>query len=481
MLTIRSLRPNCSRGYGHREKPYERPKIAAQTIAPSPHLAHALLCRSLMPHIRRAFVTAALVAASLPTRAYACSGPCTSPELWGLVPLDATPLVVTNFGLLRHQSDGWQLTCEEAIGGILLSVESNDDEAVVSTDVGLFIGESDLCGFSPGPTSARSSWFLDFVLAEDSTATHPHMLGLVSDPAASVVNVELANGGDFEVLHALGSETAYRHLDASPNFDTIVVAGYASQPRRWQLAWTADSGESWQEFTPDVGTSPAAAELMGMDPEDPDRTFFQLEATDETPAELWSFRRSTGVATRLLVLEAGHAITGVAFMGQELWLSSKSASAGGLQRVALSGEGDFEPVLDSVPPLACLGIVGGEPFVCVDDYSVDSPFLLGRVDTEARSFEPVLKLEDLGKLNDCGAACATTHAWLDSVYGDQSDASAGNGGETDTNGEEPPPRAPNDDGSCALEPSKAGASWQTAAAFVFLAFVRRWRRRGIVA
>jgi hypothetical protein len=433
-----------------------------------------------MPHIRRAFVTAALVAASLPTRTYACSGPCTSPELWGLVPLDATPLVITNFGLLRPKNDAWQLTCEEVIGGILLSFESNDEQAVVSTDVGLFVAQSDVCGFAPGPTSERSSWFLDFAISEESTVARPHMLGLVSDPTASVVNVELANGGDFEVLHALGSETAYRHLKASPNFETIVVAGYASQPRRWQLAWTADSGESWQEFTPDVGTSPAAALLMGMDPEDPDRTFFQLQATDETPAELWSFRRSTGVATQLLVLEAGYAVTGVAFVGDELWLTSKSANAGGLQRMALSSDAGFEPVLDSVPPLACLGIVGGEPYVCVDDYSVNSPFLLGKVNTETRGFEPLLKLEDFGKLEDCGAACATTHAWLDSVYGSKGDAGADSGDETDTSSEQPPTPAPKDDSGCALEPSKGRAAWQSAVTLVLLGLAARWRRRRIV-
>lgn len=446
-----------------------------------------------MPHLSRVFVTAAIVAASLPTRAHACSGPCTSPELWGLVPLDETPLVITNFGLLRPLEDGWQLTCEEVIGGILLAVESNDVEAVVSTDVGLFVADKDVCGFSPGPTSDRSSWFLDFAIAADSTPTNPHVLGLVSDATASVVNVELAQGNTFEVLHALGSQTAYRKVEASADFSSIVVAGYASQPRRWQLAWSTDSGNSWQEFTPEVVSSSASALLMGLDPSDDDRVFFQIQATDETPAELWSFERTTETATQLLVLEAGHAVTGLAFVGDEVWLSSKSSGGGGLYRAGLPDVAEFEAVIDDVPPLACLGLVGGEPYVCVEDYSIDSPFLLGKVNVETSGFEPLMRIGDLGKLKDCGAACARTHEWLDSVYGDGSSAGSdtnSNSSDVDGTGDtstpsEPPP-ASTEDGGCAVLPPRPSSSLRPADSTAMLVLgllglTARARRRRVVA
>lgn len=405
-----------------------------------------------MPQISRVVVAAALVATTLPTRAYACSGPCTSPELWGLVPLDDSPLVITNFGLLSQTGDGWQLTCEEVIGGLLLAVESNNTQAVVSTDVGLFSANRDRCGFTPGPTSERSNWFLDFVVADDSTVDSPHMLGLVSDSTASVINLEVSKGGVFEILHDLGSETAYRHVEATPDLRSIVVAGYASQPRRWRLAWSADSGESWQEFTPELDAPTASALLMGLDRDNPDRVFFQLQATDDTPAELWSFERTTQTATQLWVLDPGFAITGLEFVGDEVWLSSKSQSAGGLYRADLPDVATFEPVMDAVPPLACLGVVDDQPFVCVDDYSNDSPFLLGEVNAEGRTFEPLLRLADFGKLQDCGSACSETRAWLESAYGGGSDTGSDTSGEPDTTDVQEPMPPTQDDGGCVILP-----------------------------
>lgn len=424
--------------------------------------------------LRTAF-TAALVAITLPTRAYACGGPCTTPELWGVLPLGETPLVVANFGLLRPEGGGWQLTCEETIGDILLGVKSNAEQAVVSTESGLFVGGGNLCEFTPGPTSDRSDWFLDFAVAADSTAASPHLLALASDPVASVINLEVAQGGNFEVLHALGSETAYRRVAASPDFSTIVVAGYSSQPREWQLAWSADGGETWQEFTPELDVPSASVALLGLDPKQPDRLFFQIEGTDDIEAQLWTFDRETEQAERQLSLAAGAAITGLDFVGDEVWLASKSPSGGGLLRAKLTDLTSFTAVLDDVPPIACLGVVAGEPHVCIDDYSLDSPFLLGKVNTSEQRFEPLLVLDDLGHLATCGAACETTLAWLETIYGNTTRPDAGSD-TSEPQTTEAPPAAPKDDGGCSLaRRSSSSGMWFTLLGLTLLR--RRPRRR----
>lgn len=472
-----TVRRNPHRSYLHRRDSTIEPRISrgrALTLAPFWDTGYLVVA---MPHSHRALVTAALVAVLVPTRAYACGGPCTSPELWGVLPVDAKPLVVTNFGLLRPIDGGWQLVCEEAIGGILLEVRSNDAHAVVSTDVGLFVSGNESCGFAPGPTSERSPWFLDVAVAADSTPTTPHLLGLVSDPDTASINVEVSDGAAFEVLHDLGTETAYRHIEASKDLRSIVVAGYASQPRRWQVAWSGDGGESWQEFTPEVDAPSTSALLMGLDPADPTHVFFQLQGTEETPAELWSLRLATQTASQLLVLEAGQAITGIAFVGDELWVASKGANSGGLRRAHLSDVSEFEPVVEDVPPLSCLGVVGAQPFVCVDDYSADSRFLLGRVNTVSGSFEPELALSDLGNLRDCGTSCQPTHQWLQSVYGADTDAGSDTSGGEETSEETPPP--PKNDGGCSIEsaPRRAG-DWSS----VLLCVVGLWvMRRRLVA
>lgn len=431
-----------------------------------------------MPHMLRTFVTAALVAFSLPTRAYACGGPCTTPELWGVLPLGETPLVVANFGLLRPEGSGWQLTCEETIGDILLGVKSNSELAVVSTESGLFVGGGDLCAFTPGPTSERSDWFLDFAVAADSSADSPHLLALASDPVASVINLELAQGGNFQILHTLGSETAYRRVAASPDFSTIVVAGYSSQPRQWQLAWSPDSGETWQEFIPELDVPSASVALLGLDPTQPNRLFFQIEGTDEIEAQLWTFDRESGRAERQLSLGLGTAITGLDFVGEEVWLANKAPSGGGLLHASLTDLTSFTPVLNDVPPLACLGVVDGVAHVCVDDYSLDSPFLLGKVNIAEERFEPLMVLDDLGHLTTCGAACDATLEWLETVYGTSERPDAGNDTSEPAETTEPTtqsPRPPKDDGGCSAIPgSGRGYAWLSLLGLA-LSLVRRRR------
>src|SRR5690606_36976812 len=147
--------------------------------------------------------------------------------------------------------------------------------------------------------------------------------------------------------------------------------------------------------------------------------------------------------------EASHAITGIAFVNNEVWLSSKAPSRGSLYKAALPELANFAPVLDSVPKLACISVVNNEPFVCANDYSADSPFLLAKVNRTAQRFEPVLALNELGKLKDCGAACRSTHDWLEDVYGSGNDTDAETTGETNSG---PSPEAParSDDGGCTL-------------------------------
>lgn len=426
----------------------------------------------------RTFVTAALVAFSLPTRAYACGGPCTTPELWGVLPLGETPLVVANFGLLRPESGAWQLTCEETIGDILLGVKSNTEQAVVSTESGLFLGGGNLCAFTPGPTSERTDWFLDFAVAADSRAESPHLLALASDPVASVINLEVAQGGNFEVLHELGSETAYRRVVASPDFSTIVVAGYSSQPREWQIAWSADTGQTWQEFVPELDVPSASVALLGLDPTEPNRLFFQIEGTDELEAQLWTFDRQTERAERQLSLSLGAAITGLDFVGDEVWLASKNPGGGSLLRASLTDLTSFAPVLDDVPPIACLGVVDGVAHVCIDDYSLDSPFLLGKVNTEQALFDPLMVLDDLGHLTTCGAACEATLEWLETVYGTAERPDAGNTTSEPDETTEPmtvAPAPPKDDGGCNAVPgSRPSYAWLTLFG-IALALVRRRR------
>ncbi len=399
-----------------------------------------------MSHIARLLLVAGSLASLPATRALACGGPCSTPDLWGVLELGETPLVVTNFGLLSTSGGAWNLTCEETIGDVLLEVKSNGAHLVASTETGLFITTEGVCGFQRGPTSSASAWFLDLVIAADSTADSPHLLGVVSNAVESTINLELAQGGDFQLLHSFGTSVAYRHIEASPDFSTIVVSGYAFQPRRWQVAWSTTSGQTWEEYAPQVDVADASLALMAIDPMSSTRVFFQVHGTTEYPSEFWVFDREENASIRLWVAPSAEAITGIAFLDGHVWLATRGTSSGNLYRAPLDKPEAVEKIL-SAPPLLCLGVVNQELLTCSGDFSAKSPFLLANVNVEQQAFEPLLTVGDLGAVRECGSECSDTTEWLTNLYGSVGEPEAGVG----------EPSSDMDDTTSAPSPASKGA------------------------
>jgi hypothetical protein len=423
-----------------------------------------------MSHISRILgIVLALALGS--ARALACGGPCNSPELWNVLPLGETPVVVSNFGLLSPTAKGdWQLTCEETIGDVILSVRSNGSLLVASTETGLYLSTADTCGYRPGPQSPTSSWFFDFAIAADSNADAPHLLGLVSEAATSSIHLESTTGGNFEVLHSFGSSVAYRRLEAAPDFSTLVVAGYASQPRRWKLALSRDFGATWREFEPTADSSSPSIALLGFNPAKPDHIYFQVQGTLERPAELWVFDAQSDTSTRLWTAPPAEAISGFAISDGQVWLATRGATSGGLYRTDVATPGALTSLGDA-PPLACLGFVGGTLFACSADYTAKSPFLLARVDPTTAEFTPSLTIRDLGELQACGAECQTTLGWLHTLYGSLGGVDTEAPGQ-DTGNAEPPRR---ESGGCRVNgTSSATPVWLALASFLL------WRRRLVI-
>lgn len=422
-----------------------------------------------MSHISRV-LSIVLASALCSARALACGGPCNSPELWSVLSVSETPVVVSNFGLLSPTNGGWQLTCEETIGDVILSVRSNGSQLVASTETGLYSSTADTCGYRPGPQSPTSSWFFDFAIAADSNAETPHLLGLVSDAATSSIQLELTTGGNFELLHSFGTSAAYRRLEAAPDFSTLVVAGYASQPRRWMVARSIDFGATWSEFEPSVDSPAPSIALLGFNPGNPDHIYFQVHGTPERPAELWVFDARSDTSTKLWIAPPSEAISGFVALDEQIWLATRGATSGGLYRGRLDNPSALT-LLVNAPPLACLGLVGGNVFACSANYTAESPFLLARFDPDAQRFSPVLTLRDLGHVEPCGAECQTTHEWLETLYGSLGgvDTEAPDG---DTNGVEPPGRQ---SGGCTTNGnSNASGVWLAVALFIVM------RRRTVI-
>lgn len=439
-----------------------------------------------MCDIVRALLVISCLVATYPGRAFACGGPCGFPELRGVLALGETHVIVTNFGLLTQSTataDVWTLTCEESIGDVLLDVKSNGQQLLTSTESGLFASRDGVCSFGAGPTSSASSWFLDFAIAADSTAQAPHLLGVVSNPVESSINLERARGNTFELVHSFGTATAFRHIETTPDFSTIVVAGYASQPRRWQLGWSADGGDSWETYEPEVDAPTSSIDLLRVNPGNANQVFFQVRATPDEGATLWMFDRENESVARLWAGANGEALNGLAVVDEQLWLATAGTTEGHLYRAPLEAPDAFESLV-SGPPLACLGVVMDRLFACSADYSAASPFLVAELDVESLSFKPVLTLAALGTTESCGEECAATSDWLHGVYGTQTPPDSGAPSPSPPTTSEPEPEvvpAASRKSGCGVSPRlHAPSGWCIGVGVCLVGVLRRRRLRGVV-
>jgi hypothetical protein len=149
-----------------------------------------------------ALALSTVIALSTPREASACGGPCSVPELWSLQPTSQSTVVISNFGIIGQDQDGWVLACEEHIGGILLDVKAAGEWLVALTDSGVWLSHDGVCSWQQGPTSERSTWFLDSAVGPASTGS-PELLVLAPNAAEKNTNLERANGDVFDCVRSI--------------------------------------------------------------------------------------------------------------------------------------------------------------------------------------------------------------------------------------------------------------------------------------
>lgn len=372
-----------------------------------------------------AFVLVSVLKAS---DARAC-GPCTTPELWDVQNLAGETVVVTNFGLLSRYEGGWRVTCEEVIGGLLLDVQGDDAESLVSTDSGLFVQAGGLCDWSSGPASVGNDWALSLSSSRVDSGEARARFALVLDAETSELHVERSVGGqDFTVIHSFASTSGYRELESGGEPAALFVAGYTYEPRTWNLAFSTDEGETWDEAAPEVDNDYATMFLRLVDPAFPRAVFLQAETVAGLGHELWRFDAETGEAESLLTLEDGELFGGIALSGDTLWVAGRHRDGGSLYRADRS-ELVFSRVVDSGPAFECLAAHDGTLYACVNDFTLASDFILGSSTDEGETWTALMTVSDLGKVAGCSEECAATVQWLQGTYGVPAEGGgAGSGG-----------------------------------------------------
>lgn len=377
--------------------------------------------------LRAGCVLAATVVLSFGRDVRAC-GPCAGPELWSAESIKGELVVVANFGLLTERTDGWFLTCEETIGGLLLDVRGNAEQHFVSSDTGLYTQTGDICEWSSGPSSSNNNWFLGFSLPTVSVGTPTNSYVLLADRETSDLLVQRAEAGaNFSTVHALDESVNFRTLATGGEPASVFVAGYDNDPRDWHIAYSLDAGDSWDYATPDVDTEYTTMVLRLVDPEYPRAVYIEGQTVLGQSDELWRFDAESGETELLLKLDDAELFSGITLSEEHVWVSGRRRGAGSLYR-AERGTREFARIVDDGPEFGCIAAHDEALYVCVNDFTYQSDFILGRSTDQGLSWQPALTVEDLGVVASCGVECDATTDWLHGAYGiSEADAGAPNG------------------------------------------------------
>src|SRR5688572_24393112 len=355
-------------------------------------------------------------------RAKAC-GACAVPELWDVRSLSGELAVVTNFGLLTEHAGGWRVTCEEIFGGLLLDAQGDSAEGWISTDVGLFQRMDNACDWSLGSAPENSAWAWKFALAAAEAETEAAMEAessrfvLVIDRETQALHVERARAGEgYRVVQSFEPTSGFRDLKAGGAPASVFLAGFGpGDPRLWQVAFSLDDGDTWDTVVPEL---PGATNwvLAGVDPRFPRAVLVEARGPAESSQALWRFDAETGAMTKLFTLSEREELAGLTALYDTLWVAGRSDEGGSLYR-ADRRELVFSRVIEAGPAFACLRAHAGALYACVNDFTYDSSFLLGRSEDDGKSWEPLLTVDDLGHITGCGPACSRTTDWLISAFG----------------------------------------------------------------
>lgn len=365
--------------------------------------------------------TLAVVLAASRTRA---CGACAVPELWDVQNLAGELVVVTNFGLLSDDGDGWRVTCEEIFGGLLLDATGDSSEGWVSTDVGPFRRAGSACDWTPDAAPQHAVWAWKFALAGGEAEPATRFL-LVIDSETQALHVERARADeDYTVVRSFESTSGFRDLKAGGQPASVFLAGFGAGPDRlWQVAFSLDAGDHWETVVPDVPRD-INWKLRFVDPLFPQAVLVEAEPVSGDAEGLWRFDAETGVMTELLRLSAGEELSGLSVLGNAVWVAGRSEAQGSLYS-SDRREFEFNRVVSGAPPFACLGAHSGALYACVNDFTYTSSFLLGRSHDEGRTWQPLLTVEDLGTIAGCAPACDRTLDWLTAAFGSAGAPGAG--------------------------------------------------------
>jgi hypothetical protein len=430
--------------------------------------------------------TLTALALAFPREAHSCSGPCSTPELWDIDVVGATPGLTANFGLLSHDGGQWRAVCEEAIGGVLLGASADPSGRFVSTVNGLFLQSESACEFSAVRVIDETEGFLlDFSLpargGESSSLRFALTENLEQQQAVLRADVDL----DFESVHVFQAGSAYSHVTSGGTPVAVFATGYTFDPRTWQVAFSLDAGDTWSELSPELQVDNVTLVPVAVDPWAPQRLYLRLQGASNLPAELWRFDAESESVERVLTLDRTEAFAGLAVTQSKLYVAGRETADDnegtdqGSLYAADRADPSFEQLFDDGPPFGCLGTDGEALYTCVNNFTRDSEFLLARSDDEGGAWVPLLELEELGTVASCGAVCEATTQWLHGTFGvlgaGGSAGSASSGGGPAGAGAESNDRDGGSGCHVAHTPQGAGARAVLLAA-AFAGFFRGFRR-----
>jgi MYXO-CTERM domain-containing protein len=350
--------------------------------------------------------------------AWACAGPCNVPDVIDAEYVGDDLFVLTNFGVLKKQEDGWHLDCEEVFGGTVTQAAFTEQATLVSTSVGLFRDGGEQCAWESNVEGASNSWFLDFSTfeARGDAGVARMIVALDIDRDTSEPKIELAEvGGPFHTVATFDSTFALRRVLTGGDPVRIFAAGYTFMPTTWHVVSAEAGAADFEDRAFAVGDSTGEL-LLAADPARNERLWIRaaesngdpdaiqvLDPTDEAPREVFRLGKNEQLAD-------------IAFEDNRVFAAARGD---GVSKIYVADSNDlaFEELTTFNGAFTCLTTTSKTWLGCNSDFTHNSEWIVASSDDEGESWTPELTLDELVDISSCGHVCATTTEWLDGLYG----------------------------------------------------------------
>jgi hypothetical protein len=364
----------------------------------------------------------------------------------------------------------WEFETQPAVPAQLDAGTAHLGTLVVQTAAnGVFYrSANDRCSFVPRVLDDKLHWLLDYsmpkqgALLAQSTAEPPQFALLTEQANNTTYLVRGSLDGAFERLAMWDDASGYRAVQSGGNPPAVYATGYTRTPAEYRIAYSLNSGDTVEHSASAFDPNTHSLMPLTVDAYRPHWLYLTLTSLTTLTAEVWRFDAHTQELRPLFALPEGERLVGVVALEHALYVAASTDEIGTLYRATLGGGAqndteardagrDLDSALDpdsnsdsdsdsspptplaqadfaefvkldsALPRLSCIAAAETRVLLCSADFTRASAFLVASGDVvggdDAITWQPLLRVSDLGDLATCDGTCESSRIWLTGIFG----------------------------------------------------------------